>query len=89
MGHFAGQFRFCSQILEKVRHMDVNTRSPRAAGAPGRANKLEGNTIHLLKADGTVATVDRKRRAGTVKLTVKAADYGGRWQGTTLALPLR
>jgi flagellar hook assembly protein FlgD len=27
--------------------------------------------------------------AGTVKLTVKAADSGGRWQGTTLALPLR
>ena len=57
MGHFAGQFRFCSQILEKVRHMDVNTGSPRAAGAPGRANKLDGNTIHLLKADGTVATI--------------------------------
>ena len=27
--------------------------------------------------------------AGTVKLTVKAADSGGRWQGTTLSLPLR
>jgi flagellar hook assembly protein FlgD len=27
--------------------------------------------------------------AGTAKLTVKAADSAGRWQGTTLALPLR
>jgi hypothetical protein len=27
--------------------------------------------------------------AGTAKLTVKAADSGGRWQSTTLSLPLR
>jgi hypothetical protein len=27
--------------------------------------------------------------AGTAKLTVKAADSAGRWQATTLSIPLR
>lgn len=76
-GHFAGQFRFCSQILEKVWHMDVNTRSSETAGDPGRAGKPDGNTIHLLKADGASATADKKRRAAAVKPAGEVLDCKG------------
>ena len=55
-------------------HMDVNTKT---SGTPARAGKLDGYTIHLLKADGTIATVGRKRRDGTVKLTVEVRDWKG------------
>jgi hypothetical protein len=55
--------------------MDVNT--PKTSGDPGRAGKLDGYTIHLLKADGTIATVGKKRRDGTVKLTVEVRDCKG------------
>src|SRR5687767_7532905 len=54
--------------------MDVNTRSPEGTPDPGRAGKLDGYTIHLLKADGTIATVGKKRRNGTVDLTVEVRD---------------
>jgi hypothetical protein len=57
--------------------MDVNTQSPEAAGEPSRAGKLDGYTIHLLKADGTIATVGKKRRDGTVDLTVEVRDRKG------------
>jgi len=57
--------------------MDVNTQSPENIGEPGRAGKLDGYTIHLLKADGTIATVDKKRRGDTVKLTVEVLDWKG------------
>jgi len=58
-------------------HMDVNTHSRKTSGDPGRAGKLDGYTIHLLKADGTIATVGKKRRDGTVKLTVEVRDCKG------------
>ena len=57
--------------------MDVNTHSRKTSGDPGRAGKLDGYTIHLLKADGTIATVGKKRRDGTVKLTVEVRDRKG------------
>ena len=57
--------------------MDVNTHSPEGTGEAGRAGKLDGYTIHLLKADGTIATVSRKRRDGTVDLTVEVRDRTG------------
>jgi hypothetical protein len=56
--------------------MDVNTQSPEATDQ-GRAAKLDGYTIHLLKADGTIATVGKKRRDGTVQLTVEVRDRKG------------
>ena len=57
--------------------MDVNTQSPEGTGEPGRAGKLDGYTIHLLKSDGTIATVGKKRRDGTVQLTVEVRDRKG------------
>lgn len=57
--------------------MDVNTHAPEGTGEPGRAGKLDGYTIHLLKADGTIATVGKKRRDGTVQLTVEVRDRKG------------
>ena len=57
--------------------MDVNTQSPEGTADPGRAGKLDGYTIHLLKADGTIATVGKKRRNGTVDLTVEVRDRKG------------
>jgi hypothetical protein len=57
--------------------MDVNTHSPKTSKVPGRAGKLDGYTIHLLKSDGTIATVGKKRRDGTVKLTVEVRDRKG------------
>jgi hypothetical protein len=57
--------------------MDVNTPSPEGTGESGRAGKLDGYTIHLLKADGTIATVGKKRRDGTVQLTVEVRDRKG------------
>ena len=57
--------------------MDVNTPSPKKTVDSGRAGKLDGYTIHLLKADGTIATVGKKRRGGTVKLTVEVRDCKG------------
>jgi hypothetical protein len=57
--------------------MDVNTQSPEGTGDSGRAGKLDGYTIHLLKADGTIATVGKKRRDGTVQLTVEVRDRKG------------
>jgi NADPH:quinone reductase-like Zn-dependent oxidoreductase len=57
--------------------MDVNTHSPEGTGESGRAGKLDGYTIHLLKADGTIATVGKKRRDGTVDLTVEVRDRKG------------
>lgn len=57
--------------------MNGNTHSPRTTGDPGRAGKLDGYTLHLLKADGTIATVGKKPRGGTVKLTVEVRDRKG------------
>jgi hypothetical protein len=57
--------------------MDVNTDSPETIGDTARPAKLDGYTIHLLKADGTIATVGKKRRDGTVKLTVEVRDCKG------------
>lgn len=57
--------------------MDVNTPPRKTSGDTGRAGRLDGYTIHLLKADGTIATVGRKRRDGTVKLTVEVRDCKG------------
>jgi hypothetical protein len=57
--------------------MDVNTRSKETTGDRGRAGKLDGYTIHLLKADGTIATVGKKRRDGMVDLTVEVRDRKG------------
>ena len=54
--------------------MDVSTESPEATADAARAAKLDGYTIHLLKADGTIATVGTKRRGGTVPLTVEVRD---------------
>jgi len=56
--------------------MDVNTRLPEADDN-GRAGKLDGYTIHLLKADGTIATVEKRRRGGPAKLTVEVRDCKG------------
>jgi hypothetical protein len=58
-------------------HMDVTTRSRSKSPDRGNARKLDGYTIHLLKLDGTVATVGNKRRDGTVKLTVEVRDRTG------------
>ena len=55
--------------------MDVNTQNRPADRR--RATKLDGYTTHLLKLDGTVATVGKKRRDGTVKLTVEVRDRTG------------
>ena len=57
--------------------MDVNTHSRNTIADRRRASKLDGYTIHLLKLDGTVATVGKKRRDGTVKLTVEVRDRTG------------
>ena len=57
--------------------MDVNTHAPEGTGEAARAGKLDGYTIHLLKADGTIATVGKKRRDGTVQLTVEVRDRKG------------
>jgi hypothetical protein len=57
--------------------MDVNTHAPEGTPDQGRAGKLDGYTIHLLKADGTIATVGKKRRDGTVQLTVEVRDRKG------------
>jgi hypothetical protein len=56
--------------------MDVNAH-PRSTTADRGASKLEGYTIHLLKLDGTVATVGKSRRDGTAKLTVEVRDRKG------------
>ena len=56
--------------------MDVNAH-PRNTTADRGASKLEGYTIHLLKLDGTVATVGKSRRDGTAKLTVEVRDRKG------------
>ena len=56
--------------------MDVNTHS-RSTTAHRGAAKLDGYTIHLLKLDGTVATVGKSRRDGTAKLTVEVRDRRG------------
>ena len=56
--------------------MDVNTHS-RSTTAHRGAAKLDGYTIHLLKLDGTVATVGKSRRDGTAKLTVEVRDRTG------------
>jgi hypothetical protein len=57
--------------------MDVNTHSRSTTAERGRARRLDGYTTHLLKLDGTVATVGKKRRDGTVKLTVEVRDRTG------------
>ena len=54
--------------------MDVNTHSQETAADVGSAGKLDGYTIHLLKLDGTVATVVKRRREGSAKLTVEVRD---------------
>jgi len=54
--------------------MDVNTHSRNTTADRGHARKLDGYTIHLLKLDGTVATVGKTRRDGTAKLTVEVRD---------------
>ncbi|HEX7238375.1 MAG TPA: hypothetical protein VF405_15520 [Gammaproteobacteria bacterium] len=55
--------------------MDVNTYS--RGTTRGKTSKLDGYTIHLLKKDGTIATVGKRRRNGTVKLTVEVRDRKG------------
>ena len=57
--------------------MDVNTHSRNTTADAGSARKLEGYTIHLLRLDGTVATVGKSRRDGTAKLTVEVRDRRG------------
>ena len=57
--------------------MDVNTHSRSTTADRRRATKLDGYTIHVLKLDGTVATVGKKRRDGTAKLTVEVRDRTG------------
>jgi len=56
--------------------MDVNTHS-RNTTDHRRAGKSDNYTIHLLKLDGTDATVGKKRRDGSVKLTVEVRDRKG------------
>ena len=63
--------------LESGGDMDVNSHSRNTTAEPGSAGKLDGYTIHLLKLDGTVATVGKGRRDGTVKLTVEVRDRRG------------
>jgi hypothetical protein len=57
--------------------MEVNTHSQNTTADPRSPGKLDGYTIHLLKLDGTVATVGKSRRDGTVKLTVEVRDRKG------------
>ena len=57
--------------------MEVNSPRQNANADPGSAGKLDGYTIHLLKLDGTVATVGNSRRDGTAKLTVEVRDRKG------------
>src|SRR5262245_43611455 len=76
-GVWTKQLRFCCQILESVWHMDVDTHSRSTTTDRRRATKLDGYTIHLLKLDGTVATIEKKRRDGTAKLTVEVRDRTG------------
>jgi hypothetical protein len=57
--------------------MDGNTHSRSTTAHRGRTSKLDGYTIHLLRLDGTVATVGNRRRDGTVKLTVEVRDRTG------------
>jgi len=57
--------------------MDVNTHSRNTITDRRRAAKLDGYTIHLLKLDGTVASVGKKRRDGTFRLTVEVRDRKG------------
>ena len=54
--------------------MDLNHSK---ATTRGRTSKLDGYTIHLLEQDGTIATVGKRRRDGTVKLTVEVRDRKG------------
>ena len=54
--------------------MDVNTHSQETTADVGSASKLDGYTIHLLKLDGTVATVVKRRRDASAKLTVEVRD---------------
>ena len=54
--------------------MDLNHSK---ATTRAKSSKLDGYTIHLLKQDRTIATVGRKRRDGTVKLTVEVRDRKG------------
>jgi hypothetical protein len=57
--------------------MDVNTHSRNTTADRGSALKPDGYTLHLLKLDGTVATVGKRRRDGYVKLTVEVRDRKG------------
>jgi hypothetical protein len=57
--------------------MDVNTHSRNPTADRGGAGRLDGYTIHLLKPDGTIASVGNRRRGGTVKLTVEVHDRKG------------
>jgi hypothetical protein len=56
--------------------MDVDTHSRGTAASRRKTSKLDGYTIHLLKLDGTVTTV-KKRRDGLTKLTVEVHDRKG------------
>jgi predicted sulfurtransferase len=62
--------------LELVWDMEEDTHTRKTTADRGRANKLDGYTIHLLRSDGIVATVAQKRR-GTAKLTVEVRDRKG------------
>jgi hypothetical protein len=57
--------------------MDVNIHSRNTTTDRRGAGRLDGYTIHLLKSDGTVATVGERRRDGTAKLTVEVRDRTG------------
>ena len=57
--------------------MDVNTHSRNTTAERGGVLKPDGYTLHLLKLDGTVATVGKRRRDGSVKLTVEVRDRKG------------
>jgi hypothetical protein len=56
--------------------MDVRTDRPSTATADGRAFIIrDGNVVHILALDGTVATIRRKLADGTFELTVEARDH--------------
>jgi hypothetical protein len=50
--------------------MDVDTHSTYRAGNRS-ARKLEGDTVHLLNLDGTLATIRKKCSDGTFRLSVE------------------
>jgi len=55
--------------------MDVRPHRSSSRTAGGRGSKIQdGNVVHILALDGTVATIKRKLADGSFQLTVEARD---------------